>query len=297
MNRHIKFYWVNLGSSYKEVIKNKFLWAPDKGITKNGKTYINSGWKCVKDVKKGDIIFCCTKKDYIDYIAIAKSDAMRAQKPQNYEERWDENGHQIEIELKNLESQLYIEKIKDEFYDRYNDLCTPKLFTNTKGRTQNYMISMPTAAGLLLLNELGKEYYIVNTPLDDEEGTEREVISKSRIGHNKFREKVFKRWKNKCPVTGLEQKELLVASHIYPWCLSSPKEKVDVENGFPFAPSVDKAFDKGLITFKDDGTLYPKDSIEDNLEKLGINKNSKIEGLSEGNKKFLAKHRELHDFK
>ena len=52
-----RVFWVNVNSSYKEVVDGNFLWAPKLGLRKDGKTYKNAGWEQLKKVTPGDIIF------------------------------------------------------------------------------------------------------------------------------------------------------------------------------------------------------------------------------------------------
>nr|WP_246252255.1 HNH endonuclease signature motif containing protein [Mesorhizobium camelthorni] len=58
----------------------------------------------------------------------------------------------------------------------------------------------------------------------------------------------------RCAVTGIEQPELLVAGHIKPWSLEIGR-RLDPTNGICLNRLHDRAFDKGLITFEDDGYM------------------------------------------
>ena len=49
--------------------------------------------------------------------------------------------------------------------------------------------------------------------------------------------------------------KLLIASHIKPWAVSNVTEKRDSNNGLMLSPLFDKLFDRGLITFENDGQL------------------------------------------
>lgn len=79
-----------------------------------------------------------------------------------------------------------------------------------------------------------------------------------------------------------------MASHIKPWRDSSSKERLDVYNGLLLTPSLDKAFDKGLITFDVKGNILISKNFKDyNL--FGINENMKIK-IEEKHKKYLEYH-------
>ncbi|MGA7584486.1 MAG: HNH endonuclease, partial [Rouxiella badensis] len=92
--------------------------------------------------------------------------------------------------------------------------------------------------------------------------------------------------------------ELLVASHIVPWSLCESFERIDPYNGLLLSPNLDKLFDKGLISFTDEGKLLLGTSITDEvLNKLGISKHSQISALKPENLPYLSRHRELFEFK
>lgn len=52
---------------------------------------------------------------------------------------------------------------------------------------------------------------------------------------------------NRCAITGLPIKELLVASHIIPWA-KDEKNRLNPSNGICLNGLHDRAFDRGLIT-------------------------------------------------
>lgn len=79
--------------------------------------------------------------------------------------------------------------------------------------------------------------------------------SEHRIGQDYFRNEVIKACNGRCVVTEVEDTNLLIASHIKPWALSSDDEKMDGNNGLLLAPHLDKLFDKGLITFSENGKI------------------------------------------
>ena len=48
----------------------------------------------------------------------------------------------------------------------------------------------------------------------------------------------------------------LIASHIKPWKVSDNVLRLDGSNGLTLAPRIDRLFDKGYITFSQDGSLF-----------------------------------------
>jgi putative restriction endonuclease len=49
------------------------------------------------------------------------------------------------------------------------------------------------------------------------------------------------------------------ASHIKPWCESTNEERLNGENGLLLTPSIDHLFDRGFISFEDNGELLISD--------------------------------------
>ena len=139
-----------------------------------------------------------------------------------------------------------------------------------------------------LLNECN---FLKNIENSDLIGDERETIIKARIGHSEFKELLMSE-KQCCPICGLNNPSLLIASHIKPWSKSDSKEKVDKDNGILFCPNHDYLFDKGLISFTDEGKLLISSLLNQNDKTiLGLNENIKL-NLSEKKKKYLEWHRE-----
>ena len=58
-----------------------------------------------------------------------------------------------------------------------------------------------------------------------------------------------------CRVTGLIDQRHLRASHIKPWCESNDLEKLDPNNGLLLSPHIDHLFNRGYISFTDNGEL------------------------------------------
>lgn len=91
--------------------------------------------------------------------------------------------------------------------------------------------------------------------------TERERLTKARIGQGRFRSDVTEIWGigEVCPLTGIDVPELLIASHIKPWRDSDNSEKLDPTNGILLAAHVDKLFDRYLLSFKSDRGVFKVD--------------------------------------
>ena len=122
--------------------------------------------------------------------------------------------------------------------------------------------------------------------------TEKEVFRKSRRGQGRFRDSVLK-LEPKCRITGVSNPKLLIASHIKPWARCNENaERLDGNNGLMLTPNVDHLFDKGFISFDDEGVLLISDKLYEE-DRVRLNLEVKVEPipLSQGQKPFMDYHR------
>ncbi len=121
--------------------------------------------------------------------------------------------------------------------------------------------------------------------------TEKQAVTKSRIGQGMFRQLLLEMWEG-CAVTDIRLPNVLRASHIKPWRFSTNSERLDPYNGLLLLPQYDQLFDKGLISFDEKGTLIRSRAIEQiESRKLGIDMNDRLRTLSKQHRAFLEYHR------
>jgi len=121
--------------------------------------------------------------------------------------------------------------------------------------------------------------------------TEKEQLIKIRIGQGTFKKKLISD-SNKCKICGLSNQSLLIASHIKPWKDSDNNERLDVNNGFLLCPIHDSLFDKGYITFDNEGKILISDKLEvSEYNLLSISTQIMIR-INDENKRYLKWHRE-----
>ena len=122
------------------------------------------------------------------------------------------------------------------------------------------------------------------------EGTDREAVVNVRINQDKFRERLCKRY-GKCCLCGVQNKSMLIASHIKPWSVSEPSERLDIDNGFLLCPNHDKLFDGGWISFDSEGQIIISKQLEE-VDCIFLNVRPDMSvPIRDGNRKYLAYHR------
>lgn len=186
-----------------------------------------------------------------------------------------------------------------------------KLDTNRSGRWPDQSLDnfVKTTLYKELLNtgdgqRTEKETIEVEKIWEDDElkPTTKMQLINARIGQGIFREEVLKRAGGICEVTGVDNRAMLIASHIHPWAAddATNKDRLDPNNGLSLTPNLDKLFDRGFISFNDEGRLLIKTEDEKLLRQLLPYSSADPVGLIKKPTSeqcvFLAKHREIYKF-
>lgn len=119
--------------------------------------------------------------------------------------------------------------------------------------------------------------------------TEKQVLMNARLGQGRFREHLLQQWQG-CAVTGYPMPAMLVASHIKPWRAANNLERLDPNNGLLLLANLDKAFDKGFISFERSGLIIVSSTLEQ-PDVLGIHRKMTLQ-VRDQHLPYLAYHRE-----
>lgn len=99
-------------------------------------------------------------------------------------------------------------------------------------------------------------------------------------------------WKS-CSVTNVDFPEILRASHIKPWRASNNEERLDPFNGLLLTPAYDLLFDKGYISFRNDGYMLLSKQVQPFKDPLYISAGMKLRSVHAANLPFLEYHRDV----
>lgn len=105
-----------------------------------------------------------------------------------------------------------------------------------------------------ILSKMNNQPFQEFIPFEDEifsRGLEKKQIVSVRLNQSDFRLRILASYNEKCCITGVNIKSLLVASHIIPWSIND-NERLNPRNGLCLNSIHDKAFDKGLLTITTD---------------------------------------------
>jgi hypothetical protein len=129
------------------------------------------------------------------------------------------------------------------------------------------------------------------------ETTEAERFVIQRIGQDIFRAALMDYGGGRCPITGITDPALLRASRIVPWAERDDAQRLDVHNGLLLSALWDAAFDAGLVSFADDGTVFTSPELSAAVRTaLGIESTPRLSNLRDAHRANLAAHRTRHGF-
>lgn len=268
-----RYWWVNHKKTHKQEIEDGFLWSP---FTKtNGAR--NRFYDNMAEVRPGDYVVSYASK--VKFVGVATQAASKAPKPDSFGatgDSWSRVGWRVPVTWSPLPVAVSTIESIDFFRDLLPKTHSPLQNNNGHGNQGCYLaeISKDLYYKICSLGSIDPDrLYMANEyePLDDEDielqiienekhkgslsDSELYQLQKSRKKQGEFRKNVLKLIDH-CPITGVRQKDLLIASHIKPWSrCETLYERLDGNNGLPLAPNIDRLFDKGLITFSDSGEL------------------------------------------
>jgi HNH endonuclease len=125
---------------------------------------------------------------------------------------------------------------------------------------------------------------------DIDESRRKQLID-ARRGQGAFRRDLFGKWGG-CSVTGCTVIEVLRASHIKPWRDASDDERLDPNNGLLLIATLDALFDRGLVSFENNGDMIVSSILQDDARLTLLPKKcSLLREPSEQQRAYLDRHR------
>ncbi|MBW3164598.1 HNH endonuclease [Ferrimonas balearica] len=307
------YWWVNHSQTQTNGNSRRgFLWSPK--VKANG--YRHFAYDNMTEVRTGDVVFSYAK-GYLNAWGAVQSPAVSALKPKEFSgnNNWNQDGWLVEVKWNVLGSPIspkdHIAAIKPLLPIKYSPLDK-----NFNGNEGCYLTQISESLSYKLFELIGVEPGKLSTThvehgvseepahYQNEQGesslnslenslaldldeiansgdlsdSERQSHVLARIGQGKFRKDVINLWGGeKCAVTLVKVKEMLIASHIKAWkgC-ESTEERLDGANGILLCAHLDKLFDHHLITFfpkKSHYTLVASEALDiAQLKDMGVEK-------------------------
>jgi hypothetical protein len=123
--------------------------------------------------------------------------------------------------------------------------------------------------------------------------TTRQSLIHARIGQGLFKERVA-RIEHACRITFVDNPAHLIGSHIKPWRESTNEERLHGANGLLLTPTADHLFDRGFISFEDNGEVLVSPVVDVvSLKRMGLDPQRPPPPVpfNTDQKHFLAHHR------
>ncbi len=265
----MEHWWVNQNQTYAHEVSGGYLWSP-KAKADGGR---NRFYDAMTETQVGDLVFsfCDT---LIKAVGVVSGPCQSSPKPTAFGgtgSYWSDEGWYVPVQFTELARPIkpkdWMADIGPTLPDKYSPLQA-----SGNGNQGVYLAPVPNDMAAVLRRLLGGQVEAVvsaSCAIADAAGdqeqqrlladpkipqTERQQLVNARVGQGLFRSRV-ELLEPSCRITGVSDRRFLRASHIKPWAQSSNSEKLDGANGLMLSPHVDHLFDKGFISFNDDGSL------------------------------------------
>jgi putative restriction endonuclease len=315
----MRYWWVNQNQTSKQELGGGYLWSPKRN--RNGVR--NPSYEFMREVAPGDIIFSFVDTRILA-VGVAESYCYESPKPEEFGGaglNWEAIGWRLRVRFTNLVKRIrpkdHMALLRPLLPSRYSPLQP-----NGNGNQAAYLTPLAEMLAEALVALIGSEAVAVQeaaehtdqsmtaanaeleiwehhieSELDGDASippTEREALITSRRGQGIFKERVMQ-IERRCRITGVENPVHLRASHCKPWRDSDNRERLDGENGLLLTPSIDHLFDRGFISFQDDGVLIVSPvAHRTSLERMGVKTDAatNVGTFTSGQRRFLEYHRD-----
>lgn len=302
----MRFWWVNHKQTFRSELAGGYIWSPKT----NANLSRNQTYENLRETSRGDVVFSYAG-GFIRAVGVVAAPAVEKPKPLEFGEagqNWSAAGWQVAVDWELLRTPLSpkanIGQIAPLLPDRHSPIQA-----NGNGNQGCYLAAIPDQLGKLLLklsshmpellglisdarheaNAQEAERVLIAMPIDQ---TEKDQLVKARRGQGRFRLNV-ESIESRCRVTHVSDRRFLIASHIKPWAQSTNEERLDGSNGLLLAPHVDRLFDRGWISFTDEGDLLVAGpDVSDLMRAWQLDPYQNVGNFSPAQRAYLTQHRD-----
>ncbi|MDO8421734.1 MAG: HNH endonuclease signature motif containing protein [Parvibaculum sp.] len=288
-----KYWWVNHKQTISQEVEGQYLWSPK--INSNGVQ--NQFYDNMRQASPGDLVLSYASSK-IRYVGKVSEFAISAPKPAEFGlagANWNNDGWLLPVYWVDLAPPVAPKEILEHLGPLLPDKYSPISPKTGNGRQGAYLAQITEAAFNIviatsafdstkllsgganslkfevvkeILEDVVEKQILADSSLGE---TEKETVIRARRGQGKFRSNVSK-IERTCRLTGISNPLLLIASHIKPWrSCASATERLDGYNGLMLSPDADYLFDKGYVSFENDGTILVSPRVDgSDLTRLGF---------------------------
>lgn len=294
-----RYWWVNHKQTFRQEIDGTYLWSPKRKSNGARNTFYDN----MREAVPGDLVLSFAD-GLIRHVGRVAEFAFTAPKPEEFGTTggyWSAVGWLLPVYWVELNTAVRPRDMIATLAPLLPDKYSPINPTNGYGLQSAYLAEIPqavfdaviaagTAAGMAAYDDRALlrgganslSFRVVSEELDDAvekrvaaditlDDTTRRSVIQARRGQGRFRDNVHT-IERACRLTGITNPTLLIASHIKPWRLcETASERLDGMNGLMLTPDADLLFDRGFVTFHDDGRPeISKRFNRHDLERLGL---------------------------
>lgn len=280
----------------------------------------------MREVAPADLVFSFSDT-FIRAIGVVQGHCYECPKPTEFGEtgrNWESIGWRVDVRFTHLAKQIRPMDNMSVLGPVLPSIYSP-LQSNGYGNQAVYLAELPVTMAQVLGGLIGQEFQVLtnvalNVAADEKsrstydaqemriwedhlvekiesdtilQETERVALVMARRGQGLFRERVS-RIEKFCRITKVDRPSHLVASHAKPWRDCAHNERLDGENGLLLTPTIDHLFDRGFISFENNGDLLisPVAHVP-SLLRMGVDATNSINvgGFSSGQRHYLDFHR------
>lgn len=287
------YWWVNHNQTVRQEIDGQYLWSPKKESNGARSEFYNN----MRRANPGDLVLSYATQA-IRFVGRVTEFAFTAPKPTEFGNtgtNWSDEGWLLPVYWVPLDPPVRPKELIGTLGPLLPARYSPIHPTSGVGNQKAYLAAIPESVFATLVanttfnaqalsygGQNSLTFEAISDFLDDEverhiltdlqlEDTVRKSVVLARRGQGKFRANV-ETVESACRLTGITNPSLLIASHIKPWRLcSSAEERLDGMNGLLLTPDADLLFDRGFISFQDNGDVLVSPRMDrSDLHRLGF---------------------------
>ena len=267
------FWWVNHSQTFRREIEGSYLWFADKPRKSKARSESD---KNTRRLLPGDIVFSFAE-GAIGAVGVVIGSAREAARPAELDASADASearvGHLVPVRFMTLEDPMRTAEHASELaavlprkhspilasgaINQHMSLAAvpPNMVTTLTrllaGQVERVVGAIRESVGRGLLEDAAEAVIQQRTDISPAQKLD---LLKARHGHGAFRGSLEK-CEHSCRVTGVLDRRHLRARHIKPWSECSDAEKLDGDNGLLMSPHIAHLFERGYISFSDEGDL------------------------------------------
>lgn len=311
------YWWVNHKQTFRQEFGGKYIWCPK--LRSDGR--VNHFYETVREVQPGDLVLSYAHAA-VQGFGFATTHCYSCPQPDEFGhvgEAWDLKGWRVDVNFQKFPSPLrtadhsqaiapllpsryspirangfgnqvaYFAQISGELALLVAELASPELWealSTVNDGSSGLLIEIALPA----LQEWEDQQQRQIESIEGIAETTRKALVQARVGQGRFKQRVAG-YERACRITKVDNPTHLIASHIKPWRESNNEERLAGSNGLLLTASIDHLFDRGFISFEDDGELITSPVADTrSLECMGVQPTN-VGRFNTDQKFFLSYHR------